>query len=398
MKYLIISSVVGESCKNQLLALSRSDHGVCMKVRNCQPYVTLLQQYGTAAGAQLRNTLCYYSGNDPVVCCPDYNGNPFFGVGKSNAVNEPDPATLEPSNTNRNSESSTNNGPLRAPQCGYSDVQHNRVVGGVPSELGAWPWLAALGYRDGSTGGANWRCGGSLISARHVLTAAHCVYRRNDVFLVRLGEHELGRDDDGANPIDVPVELITPHPDYSSSSHENDIAVIRLAYDVPFTDAIHPICLPLLPEIRNKDFVRHYPFVAGWGKLHFGEFFPYSCLRIAYLLFCQMTNDFTVSDDTTGSNVLQQVQLPVVSQETCQNAYARFKAQMIDNRVLCAGFTAGGKDACQGDSGGPLMYPYRSAYYAIGVVSFGKGCAEAGYPGVYTKVSEFLDFIMTNLN
>lgn len=90
--------------------------------------------------------------------------------------------------------------------------------------------------------------------------------------------------------------------------------------------------------------------------------------------------------------------LPVVTNDECRQALANFHT-VIDDSVLCAG--KGGKDACQGDSGGPLMYgkPNDTSiyYYQIGVVSYGYRCAEVGYPGVYTRVTEYLDWIKDNL-
>jgi serine protease 56 len=64
--------------------------------------------------------------------------------------------------------------PTPSTGCGFSNVTHNKVVGGVPAELGAWPWMALLGYSNRG-GEVEFRCGGSLITSRHVLTAAHCI-------------------------------------------------------------------------------------------------------------------------------------------------------------------------------------------------------------------------------
>lgn len=95
--------------------------------------------------------------------------------------------------------------------------------------------------------------------------------------------------------------------------------------------------------------------------------------------------------------------MPVVSTEQCRVPFLRTSAA-IDDRVICAGYTSGGRDACQGDSGGPLMYAEKrrgvsgNDFYQIGVVSFGYKCAEPGYYGVYTRVTAFLDWIQENLN
>ena len=92
-----------------------------------------------------------------------------------------------------------------------------------------------------------------------------------------------------------------------------------------------------------------------------------------------------------------QLQIPVVAQDRCKEALSRFKTARIDEKVLCAGYAKGGKDACQGDSGGPLIFPRGDRAYLIGIVSYGYRCAEPGYPGVYTRITKFTDWIQNNL-
>ncbi|CAD1469910.1 unnamed protein product, partial [Heterotrigona itama] len=321
--------------------------GVCVSIRSCQPLLTLLQTEGLAAGNFLRQSVCMFDNNDPIVCCPEERGRKEPEIEKENAY-----------------------GPLHPPYCGFSNISHTKVVGGWPAQLGAWPWIAALGYRNNlNPSQPKWLCGGSLISARHILTAAHCA-ERNDLYVVRIGDLNIRRDDDGAHPVQIEVESKIIHPGYDSQAHVNDIAVLRLAQEVPFSDYVYPICLPVEDRLRNNNFYRYYPFVAGWG-----------------------------SQQSRGpaSDMLLEVQLPVVSNEACNEAYSKFKSTEIDNRVICAGFAMGGKDACQGDSGGPLMLPQKYTFYQIGVVSYGYKCAEPGYPGVYSRVTAFLDFIISAL-
>lgn len=105
--------------------------------------------------------------------------------------------------------------------------------------------------------------------------------------------------------------------------------------------------------------------------------------------------------DGPSSAWLQEVIVPIVDNQQCERAYGNTRA-LIDNRIICAGFARGGKDACQGDSGGPLMLGTNEKthlrYYQVGVVSYGLKCAEPGYPGVYTRITSFLDWIQKNLN
>ena len=337
-----VVSAQGQSCTTP-----NSEGGVCLNINSCQPLLNLLQRDGLAAGDYLRRSLCSYQGSNPIVCCPvDYTNVPRGGK-----------------ETQDNSY-----GPLLPPHCGFSNASHTKVVGGVPAKLGAWPWIVALGFRSSyNPSQPAWRCGGSLISARHVLTAAHCA-SLDTLYVVRIGDLNLQRDDDGAYPVQLEIEQKIVHPGYITGAFVNDIAVLRLVQDVPFSEHVYPICLPVQDPIRSRDFFRTYPFIAGWGAVGF---------------------------KAPSSDDLLEIQVPVVSNEACQQSFSNFKSAVIDHRVLCAGYTRGGKDSCEGDSGGPLMLPKLRTYYQIGVVSYGYKCAEPGYPGVYVRVTEYLDFILS---
>ncbi|XP_032793906.2 venom protease isoform X2 [Daphnia magna] len=242
-----------------------------------------------------------------------------------------------------------------------------RIAGGVVAPKGAWPWLARLGYYDGN--GIEYNCGGVLITKQHVLTAAHCVYNRRDLIFVRLGEH--GTSEYG--PQDYYIERVTVHERFVKSGRgpSYDIAIIRLSDFIPFTSDIQPICLPIDRRWRSLDSSDIFPYVAGWGSPSYYE---------------------------RASSVLMEVQLPVVPQSKCAQAYRSHGHLRIDETVLCAGYEEGGKDACRGDSGGPLMFQAGERYYVIGLVSFGVRCATPGFPGVYSRVSVAIDWILKNIS
>ncbi|XP_020292830.1 venom protease-like [Pseudomyrmex gracilis] len=340
--------------------------GTCINIKTCPVLLNLLKSNAQDPSVRnfLRSSLCGFEGKDPKVCCPtgrnDENIDSNTGNNNGNADGDRD----------RKEITNTRYGPLYPPQCGYSNVTFHRVVGGEPASLGSWPWITALGYTNSRNPNVpRWLCGGALISSRHVLTAGHCVHGRNDLYKVRIGDLDLNDDYDGATPFEDFIERKIVHPDYNPATYTNDVAILKTTYEVPFTSLLHPICLPVEDFIRYTNLKNKHPFVIGWGSVYF--------------------------HGPTSSRLLQ-TQLPVRAEEECKTAFQSFKTTVIDQRVLCAGYADGGKDACQGDSGGPLMLPNpkdQNVFYIIGVVSYGFRCAEPGFPGVYSRVTAFLDFI-----
>ncbi|GLH15409.1 Venom protease [Gryllus bimaculatus] len=153
------------------------------------------------------------------------------------------------------------------------------------------------------------------------------------------------------------------------------------------------LCGASLISLRHADGASPEDVAIRDRRVHEG-YNPNSFVNDIALL--TLERDITPTRGPSSSELLE-LQIPVVTQEKCKTAFERFKTAVIDERVLCAGYEKGGKDACQGDSGGPLMAPNGTTYYQIGVVSYGYRCAEPGVPGVYTRVTYFLDWIVKNM-
>nr|XP_027211158.1 transmembrane protease serine 9-like [Penaeus vannamei] len=238
-------------------------------------------------------------------------------------------------------------------RCGQKAA--SRIVGGVTTGVNEWPWQAALMY------GSQQFCGGSLINDRYVLTAAHCTesMRASDL-TIRLAEHRLSTSSE-TSVVSRSVSQIIEHPDYQPGNEINDIALIKLSSPVQVSDTVLPVCMP--PP--NPTYAGKTATVTGWG---------------------------TTSSGGSSSDTLREVDVTVVSNTACQsNSYG----SAIKDTMLCAGST--GKDSCQGDSGGPLVFKDGGGNYdQIGVVSWGYGCGARGYPGVYTRVNSYLDWIKAN--
>lgn len=155
------------------------------------------------------------------------------------------------------------------------------------------------------------------------------------------------------------ANLIINHPSYNSRTIDNDISLIRVSAAFTLSNAISAIALP---NQGSGVSTGAYGIVSGWGTLAQGA--------------------------SSLPATLQSVWVPVVAQATCNAAYW---GGITDN-MLCAGYLAGGRDACQGDSGGP----YAVNGQLVGVVSWGSGCAQRNYPGVYARVANYRTWISSN--
>ncbi|CAK1540103.1 unnamed protein product [Leptosia nina] len=240
----------------------------------------------------------------------------------------------------------------------HADAQQPRVVGGGGAAAGAWPWQAAL-YRDG-----DFQCGATLISSEWLLSASHCFYQATEAhWVARLGALRRGAWPRGPWERIARVRQVVLHPRYAPRGFRNDIAMLRVD-PVPLHARLRPACLP---QPRAQPPAGQYCTVVGWGQLYEHE---------------------RVFPDT-----LQEVELPVISTAECRRRTRLLPLYRVTEDMFCAGYERGGRDACLGDSGGPLMCQESDRWYIYGVTSNGYGCARANRPGVYTKVSNYIDWI-----
>ncbi|XP_065204629.1 venom protease-like [Planococcus citri] len=346
----------GDSCRTP-----NNEAGNCMNIKNCPHLNDKLK--GTLNQKDrdlLSKSQCGRDTTGVKVCC-NLNSN------ETTVPRTGDPVNPTGSNNTAATDYSI---------CGKSKRNTNKIVGGQNSSLGDWPWIVAIGYRRPSNPNTLWECGGSLISDRWVITAAHCIEGIGSLVLTTARMGDLHLDDlveDGASHVDIAIEKSFVHPQYSSTMNVNDIALLRLKTPVTFTKNLRPICILTKEDYKKDDFyVNKSPFIAGWGNTQARGY---------------------------KSDMLLETQVDVVDIPTCGKQYlAGGLRSPIDSRLICA--SRMGKDSCQGDSGGPLMLPVGSSYYLAGHVSYGVGCANPNFPGVYTKVAYFTDWIKstTNLN
>ncbi|XP_012272842.1 chymotrypsinogen B isoform X2 [Orussus abietinus] len=247
-------------------------------------------------------------------------------------------------------------------KCGVANAGKNsrlsyftRIIGGRPTVPGSWPWQVAVlnRFREAF-------CGGTLVSPRWVLTAAHCIRKR---LYVRIGEHDLTVKE--GTELELRVDAVMIHPDYDADTVDNDVALLRLPVTLTPAATRGVACLP---APRQSLPTNQLCTIIGWGK-------------------SRATDDF-------GTDVLHEAKIPIVSAETCREVYVDYR---ITDNMFCAGYRRGRMDSCAGDSGGPLLCrdPRRPdhPWTIFGITSFGEGCGKRGKFGIYARLTNYVRWI-----
>ncbi len=247
--------------------------------------------------------------------------------------------------------------PLEAARQRISEQFDPKIVGGTPAEIEDFPWQVVLIAGNTPTEIRSAFCGGSIIGSQWILTAAHCLYgisNPKDVDIVSGSSYPKfpGQGDR------VDVSHLIIHPKYNHETFENDIALLRLKRPIKRGKAIK-----LAPSDLDIP-INALATVSGWG---------------AVTAYSAMVDRLLKTD------------VPIVANNTCNTPDSY--ANTVKAGMLCAGYRDGGYDACQGDSGGPLMARVNGVPTQVGIVSWGRGCALKLKYGVYTRVTNYSEWV-----
>ncbi|GAB1865236.1 Serine proteinase stubble [Camponotus japonicus] len=257
-------------------------------------------------------------------------------------------------------------------QCGVPPLfprPETRIVGGKDAPFGRWPWQVSVRRTSFFGFSSTHRCGGAVLNENWIATAGHCV---DDLLTtqirIRVGEYDFSSVQERLPYVERGVAKKVVHPKYNFFTYEYDLALVRLESSLTFAAHISPICLPATDDLL----IGENATVTGWGRLSEGGTLP---------------------------SVLQEVSVPIVSNDRCKSMFLRAgRHEVIPDIFLCAGYETGGQDSCQGDSGGPLQVRGKDGrYFLAGIISWGIGCAEANLPGVCTRISKFVPWILKNV-
>ncbi|XP_074114933.1 serine protease ea-like isoform X1 [Cotesia typhae] len=362
--YILITIHAQDTCETP-----RDEIGVCIPVIKCPSIVNILRGRKPLPDGTLkflRQSQCGLEGEMPLVCCAD-------SVEKDNLTIETSKLVPSPPDVSNH----TNLRLLDHELCG--PVNEAKVYGGKIASIFEHPWMALLIYFH--RGRKKFGCGGTIISKRYILTAAHCITDLpSGQFLIgaRIGEHDWSTkrdcdmDKDGEEILcsddpykDFLVQSIKFHPDFKLSTLRNDVGLIRLHKNIDFFPInTKPICLPIE---QNQKMDYKTLTVTGWGATEF---------------------------DILSKKLLR-VEVQPLSIEKCTQALGPNSAIIWYKEICAVGINGG--DSASGDSGGPLLATdrYRNDARVIqhGIVSYGMN----NY-GIYTSVLYYMDWILDNLD
>jgi trypsin len=251
---------------------------------------------------------------------------------------------------------------IPASSAAQDDRAHPKIVGGADASIAQYPWQAAV--IESGSGNAQPRqfCGGSLITSRIVITAAHCVHGMSPTQV----EVVLGRTTLSSNAgAEIQAQAISTQSNYNNPP---PFSVIAPRYDVgyvvlsqPSSQARIQIAGPAEAGLWSAGSIEH---ITGWG-----------CTSPPTILGCN------------GSDDLQAAQVPIMADSTCGSGSV-YGGDFDPSTMVCAGYPGGGTDSCTGDSGGPLQAPLAGGgFRLVGITSWGEGCAQPNAPGVYARVA-----------
>merc|ERR1711971_516846 len=306
---------------------------------------------------------CGFEQFDYTLCCVETGNQGTQTTTKS-------PPTTSTTTTTTTTTSTTTAAPELS--CGIQDlrIDSTRIVNGEEADPGAWPWAAVIGVPSGRNG-IRVMCGGTLINRNHVLTAAHCFGGGSRATTVRLADLDINTNGDFVNHEDVAIQTNIIHPAFDSKTLKNDIALVKLQRPVTFRRGLRPACLPDKYRGFPLDSLSDKPTIIGWGS--------------------------TATGRPTVTHLRQAI-VPLVDNPTCNKNYEQVEdIENIGATQICAGL--GERDSCQGDSGGPMLSSELDngrIWSVIGITSFGVKCADSRFPGVYTRVDKYLDWIESN--
>ncbi|XP_018562073.1 uncharacterized protein LOC108904130 [Anoplophora glabripennis] len=357
--------------KGDKCLLKDGSDGICKLIKECPTAVQLIEKGVNPA-------ICGFEAAEPIVCCEDDVTETTSTTRTPNPVTSRTPGDISKKKCKEFAEYAYEKiySPtlLLKPQFTKNlvcEIHRSKLLAGsTTASRREFPHMALIGYKPVDE--VIWDCGGSLISENFVLTAAQCLVTRSDgpAKLVRIG---FTNKTDPTHMQERTVSEIIAYPKRNNTKY-HDIGLLKLSKNVKFNTYARPACLH-----TEKYIPYDYAIMSGWGAVGFGE---------------------------EQSNELLETEVEFFGADKCSSTYSRdissasgLKDGIVDDLMICAGRTKAVKTICWGDFGGPLQVYHKETeevkcmYDIVGVISFTKGCGFKDIPGVYTRVSAYVEWI-----